>query len=95
MRFSMIWGHNATNFLHGPIQERLQRHSKTKQRYKQVKNRHLASETLDEKYKDHPRQGNYADTHDCHISPDWLLIYRIAGEELQLIRTGSHAELFK
>ncbi len=31
---------------------------------------------------------------ECHIQPDWLLIYRIEGNELQLIETGSHADLF-
>ena len=45
-------------------------------------------------YKDHPLRGNYATYRDAHIEPDWLLIYRIAGHELQLARTGTHADLF-
>jgi len=49
---------------------------------------------LEEKYRDHPLTGNWRGYRDCHIQPDWLLIYRIADVELQLIRTGSHAELF-
>ncbi|MCK4486683.1 MAG: type II toxin-antitoxin system YafQ family toxin [Desulfobacterales bacterium] len=35
------------------------------------------------------------DCRECHIEPDWLLIYRIAGSELCLIRTGSHSDLFE
>ncbi|MCD7744446.1 MAG: type II toxin-antitoxin system YafQ family toxin [Lachnospiraceae bacterium] len=53
-------------------------------------------ETLSEKYKDHPLSGNWAGHRECHILPDWLLIYRI--EEgvlvLTLSRTGSHSDLF-
>lgn len=55
----------------------------------------IEGESLPEKYKDHPLHGNYEGTRDCHISPDWVLIYVIAGDELRLIRTGSHAELFE
>jgi mRNA interferase YafQ len=53
-----------------------------------------AEEPLDEKYRDHALVGNWRGFRECHIQPDWLLIYRVAGEELQLARTGSHAELF-
>ena len=37
---------------------------------------------------------NYKHMRECHIQPDWLLIYRVAGEELYLVRTGTHADLF-
>jgi len=50
---------------------------------------------LPEKYQDHPLKGDYRDCRDCHIEPDWLLIYRIRGNELHLIRTGTHADLFR
>ena len=45
---------------------------------------------------DHSLSGNYAGFRECHISPDWLLIYRIDGNELLLFlfRTGTHADLF-
>jgi mRNA interferase YafQ len=49
---------------------------------------------IDEKYRDHALVGNWRGFRECHIQPDWLLIYRVEGEELQLARTGSHAELF-
>ena len=54
-------------------------------------------ETLDAKYKDHSLTGNYRGTRECHIEPDWLLIYEIRGDVLVLMlyRLGSHFELFK
>lgn len=53
-------------------------------------------ETLEEKYKDHALSGDYKDFRECHIKPDWLLIYCIDDEELELFlfRTGSHTDLF-
>jgi mRNA interferase YafQ len=53
-----------------------------------------AQEPLDEKYRDHALVGNWRGFRECHIQPDWLLICRVESEELQLARTGSHAELF-
>ena len=51
---------------------------------------------LDEKYKDHKLSGNYQGCRECHITPDWLLIYEISEDELilYLTRTGSHSKLF-
>lgn len=53
-------------------------------------------EQLDEQYYDHPLKGSYSGCHECHILPDWLLIYRLDGDELilYLTRTGSHSDLF-
>jgi mRNA interferase YafQ len=53
-------------------------------------------EPLAEKLRDHALVGGYADCRECHIAPDWLLIYRIEDEELVLVltRTGSHSDLF-
>lgn len=45
-------------------------------------------------YLDHPLKGSWNGYWDAHIEPDWLLIYRISGEDLHLARTGSHADLF-
>jgi len=44
--------------------------------------------------KDHRLKGPLKDCRECHIEGDWLLIYRIEGNELCLIRTGSHSDLF-
>ncbi len=53
-------------------------------------------ETLDSKYKDHPLSGNWQSYRECHIQPDWLLIYKIENNELilTLARTGTHSDLF-
>lgn len=53
--------------------------------------------TLAPRYKDHPLKGNYIGCRECHILPDWLLVYKIKDRmlELILIRTGSHSDLFK
>ncbi|MEB5927462.1 type II toxin-antitoxin system YafQ family toxin [Enterococcus faecalis] len=54
-------------------------------------------QTLPLKYKDHALTGNYIGTRECHIEPDWLLIYKIDGDKLILTsaRIGSHSELFR
>lgn len=51
---------------------------------------------LPEQYHDHNLTGNYAGCRECHITPDWLLIYEVDGNELilYLTRTGSHSDLF-
>ena len=49
---------------------------------------------LDPKFKDHKLVGSWAGHRECHIKPDWLMIYKVKENELQLIRTGSHADLF-
>lgn len=52
-------------------------------------------EELDARFRDHPLQGQFAGARDCHVSPDWVLIYAIIENELRLIRTGSHSDLFR
>ena len=53
--------------------------------------------TLDAKYRDHDLTGNYKGTRECHIEPNWLLIYEIYDDilVLMLYRLGTHSELFK
>lgn len=45
-------------------------------------------------YLDHPLRGNWHGFRDLHIEPDWLMIYRIVGEEVQFARSGTHSDLF-
>ena len=45
--------------------------------------------------RDHDLTGDYAGHRECHLRPDWLLIYRQSGEELLLYRTGTHSDLFR
>ena len=53
-------------------------------------------EELPAKYKDHALTGNYIGCRECHVEPDWLLVYAIINEELiiLLLTTGSHSDLF-
>ena len=50
---------------------------------------------LEKQYKDHKLIGNYEGRRECHLKPDWLLIYKLEEEDLILERIGSHSELFK
>lgn len=56
----------------------------------------LSGEPLDIKYKDHALTGNWINHRECHIMPDWLLIYKIENDilVLTLIDTGTHSDLF-
>ena len=84
--------------------------SRFKKDYKLAMKRHLdinllddiiralsRGETLPEKCKDHDLSGDWVGHRECHIQPDWLLIYRIDGDVLvlTLARTGSHSDLFE
>ena len=52
---------------------------------------------LEEKYKDHSLSGNFDGFRECHIKPDWLLVYLIEDDilTLTLVDTGSHSDIFK
>lgn len=65
-------------------------------RLETVVNLLASGKVLPKRYRDHSLGGNYRDFRECHIQPDWLLVYRIEKEELMLFlfRTGSHADLF-
>lgn len=54
----------------------------------------LEKKPLEKQYKDHKLIGNYKNCRECHVKADLLLIYRVIGENLHLIRLGSHSELF-
>ena len=55
----------------------------------------IRQEPLPGQYRDHPLRGNWQGHREFHVEPDWLVIYRVKGDELQLVRTGSHTDLFK
>lgn len=56
----------------------------------------IEEKTLDPKYRDHELSGDYKGFRECHIKPDWLLIYEISSDEIVLTatRTGTHSDLF-
>jgi mRNA interferase YafQ len=51
-------------------------------------------QALPDRCRDHALVGRYAGFQECHVGPDWLLVYCVEGEKLILARTGSHADLF-
>ena len=57
----------------------------------------ISREVLELRYKDHRLSGQMKDFHECHLQPDWLLIYQVKEKEdkLVLVRMGSHSELFR
>ena len=56
----------------------------------------LAQETfLPSNFKDHPLKGKWAGFRECHLSPDWVMIYRKTSDMLILERTGTHSDLLK
>ena len=54
----------------------------------------IEQKPLPRQYLDHPLKGNWKSYRDLHIEPDWVLIYRVAANELRLARTGTHADIF-
>ncbi len=76
--------------------KRIQKRGYQIQLIKEVVRKISDGETLEPKYKDHPLSGDYIGCRECHITPDWLLIYEIYEDELilYLTRTGTHSDLF-
>jgi mRNA interferase YafQ len=54
----------------------------------------LQGDPLPVKHRDHPLNGNWCAHRECHLSPDWLLIYRSIQDSVRLERTGTHSDLF-
>jgi mRNA interferase YafQ len=75
--------------------------SKAKKRAKDmIKLHHLMELLINEsvlsvRYRNHKLKGDFKDCWECHIEPDWLLVYRKSEDEIIFIRTGSHADLFE
>jgi mRNA interferase YafQ len=75
--------------------KRVQRQGKDLGKLKRVLEALVKEEGLAPTYRGHVLVGQYKGTRECHIEPDWLLIYELAGSEIVLIRTGSHSDLFR
>jgi mRNA interferase YafQ len=74
--------------------KRAAKRGKDMQKLREVIDLLLAETPLPTRYRDHPLKGNWIGWRDLHIEPDWLLIYRIANERLELAASGTHADLF-
>ena len=75
--------------------KKLKKQGKQIQKIKDVVKRIANDERLEERHRDHELIGPWSGSRDCHIEPDWLLIYRKDRDSLYLERTGSHSDLFK
>ena len=75
--------------------ERQIRRNKDMEKLKSVIHSLVRGEKLDQIYQEHKLTGNYYSCRECHIESDWLLIYKYDEENLSLIRTGTHADLFR
>ncbi|BDS06813.1 hypothetical protein NT6N_18530 [Oceaniferula spumae] len=74
--------------------KRMRKRGKDLEKLKVVIQHLVAGDTLPVRNKDHALSGNWAGWRDCHIEPDWLLLYQVTEEALILGRTGTHADLF-
>ena len=75
--------------------KRMQQQGREVDKLKRVLEALVQGEPLADSYRDHVLVGQYKGTRECHIEPDWLLIYELGEAEIVLIRTGSHSDLFK
>ena len=75
--------------------ERMQRQGRDLEKLKRVLETLVEGEGLAAKYRDHVLVGQYKGSRECHIEPDWLLIYELAEIEIVLVRTSSHSDLFR
>lgn len=74
--------------------ERVEQRGKDLTKLRELLSTLIAGHELAQRYQDHQLKGAWKGYRDAHIQPDWLLIYRVVGDELQLVRTGTHADLF-
>lgn len=74
--------------------KRAKKRGKDFSKLKEVIEQLARGETLEARYRDHALTGAYRGARDCHIEPDWLLIYKLPEDQLVLLRTGTHADLF-
>ena len=75
--------------------KRIQKRGGDMKKLRAVIEKLVNEQKLEEYYRDHPLQGQFAGARDCHLTPDWILIYAIVHDELRLIRMGTHSDLFK
>jgi mRNA interferase YafQ len=72
-----------------------QRRGKDIAKLKQVLTALINEEPLAERYDDHTLKGAYKNRRECHLEPDWLLIYKLNDTEIIFERTGRHSDLFE
>jgi len=75
--------------------KRMHRRGKNLEKLRSVMKSLVGGEPLSKQRKDHSLVGNYSGCRECHIEPDWLLIYFLSKTAITFVRTGSHADLFR
>jgi mRNA interferase YafQ len=73
----------------------MQKRGKDFSEFKKIVEKLAPGQKLEPKYRDHSLVGEYKGSRECHIAPEWLLIYELLESEVVLIRTGTHADLFE
>ena len=87
----------APNFTHQFKKDvrRMLKQGKDPAKIKAVMTSLVDEEPLAESYRDYILAGTFKNRRECHIEPDWLLVYKLAGDEIIFERTGTHADLFE
>lgn len=75
--------------------KRMEKRGKELPKLKEVMELLIEEEQLAERYRDHPLIGNYKGRRECHIEPNWLLIYKVEEASIIFERTGTHSDLFE
>ena len=75
--------------------KRMKKRGKKFDGFKEVIEKLVSGRGLETKHRDHLLVGQYKGTRECHIDPDWLLVYELTERDVILIRTGSHSDLFR
>lgn len=74
--------------------KRAERRGKDLRKLDKLMRRLVSEEPLETRLRDHKLGGEWRDFRECHIEPDWLLIYRTQKDEITFVRTGTHSDLF-
>ena len=75
--------------------KKMKKRGKDLEKIKTIINDLVHEKTLEARHRDHKLVGNYHDRRECHIEPDWLLVYKSSSYDIIFERTGSHSDLFK
>lgn len=75
--------------------KRMRKRGKDLQKLGNIVERLVLDIKLDQKHRPHTLTGNWKPYWECHIEPDWLLVYLVTPETVELYRTGTHSDLFK
>ena len=75
--------------------KKMLKRGKSDEKIKRVIRKLITEKRLEARYKNHRLLGNYKNRRECHIEPNWLLIYKIIEIEIIFERTGTHSDLFE